>query len=498
MKVVKYLAIVVSLFLLASCAEPLAPEKPFNILEEANPIPLVLTEGFALGAHMSEGLDISTQAESTLDTYTLGAKDLKGYPFLNLTVVAPRTIGTDIYKFAKTLSGQEWAGQGEDSPWSVTITGATDVRDVFLSSNVGLDLLRDFVKTIDAMGGPGTPRDLIAVESDYFVISDAQSRLWEIGATQPLSSEAAQDLRNTYDAIYETNNTPEVKKQAQDAWNAMRTQAVQQSGSLEVYAKPDGSFDVQMAAQSLETFDTLTVDKSYPKCYFFYCYTVYNGSIDLSRNATQNGYAQYPSDYYSAPTTVKFNTISCVLNYSKQYDKPLGCGPSAFIGLVTRKFRDGKTFSGKNNKNTTESAFKQWLVEGIGVNNRPRIANYMGTCWNGGGSMTLGSPFATGGNKFLQDAGSTLRVKSNVSHYIGNHIAAGAKANILKTQIGSNNNPVVAEYFKGPFKGHFSPVTAYKIYSGAVTSITVQTRDDRTWQSLTGIWGTERGLFYLE
>ena len=143
--------------------------------------------------------------------------------------------------------------------------------------------------------------------------------------------------------------------------------------------------------------------------------------------------------------------------------------------------------------------FQQWLVAQVGVNGRPRIANYMGTCWNGGGSMTVGAGFTSGGNNFLKDAGSSLRVHSNVSHLAGNLIAAPAKADMLKSQIGTANNPVVAEYFRGPFQGHFSPVTEYNIYNGFTTIVNVKTKDDpNNFYSLSIGWGAERGVFYLQ
>lgn len=486
--------------LFAGCGQAPAPE-PFNILEGAEPIPLVLTQGFSVGARVSEGLDLSTQGSDTLDTYTLTANDLKGYPFLNLTITAPRVIGNDIYAFAKSLSGQEWAGQDEDSPWSVTITGATDVRDVFVSSDVGLDLLRDVVKTIDAMGGPGTPYALVAVDINYFVIKDTQGRLWEIGATTPFSTTEKQELVDTYDEMYQANNTPETKKLAQDAWNEARAQASSSvGGDLQSLAKPDGSLDLSLAAESLAQLGTQTVESDKRKCFLFFCYKVNRGHIDPSRQATQGGYKQQRY-HYELPTANGdgFPTIACIFSNSKQYNKPLGCGPSAFIGLLTRKFRDGKTFSGKNKTNTSEIGFKQWLIAEVGVNGRPRIANYMGTCWNGGGSMTIGAGFTSGGNNFLRDAGSSLRVKSNVSHYAGNVTSAPTKANILKDQVGAKNNPVVAEYFRGPGRGHFSPVTSYAIYNGVTKGVNIKTIDNTgRWYSLSGIWGTERGVFYLE
>ena len=113
--------------------------------------------------------------------------------------------------------------------------------------------------------------------------------------------------------------------------------------------------------------------------------------------------------------------------------------------------------------------------------------------------MTFAQGFAGGANEFLRDQGSPLRLKYNYSHYAGNVWSAPAKARILVQEIGKDNNPVVAEYFRGFGRGHFSPVTEYRITYGITTGVQVKTMDDRNkWHSLSGFWGTQRGVFYLD
>ena len=338
--------------LLSGCSQTSSPQ-PFNILEDAEPIPLVFTEGFSVGALVSEGL--AAQSVATLDTYTVVVNDLNGYPFLNLTITAPRVIGDDIYAFAKTLSGQEWKGQAGDSPWTITITGATNVRDVLVVRNVGLDLLRDMVKTIDALGGPTKLQELVAVEPDYYVLKDVKGGLWEIGATKSLSSSAKQNLIDHYNEIYQANNTPEFKKTMQDLWAKAMSQASDSAGgNLQSLANPDGSLNMDLAVQQLGQLETQTKDKDEASCFLFFCVTINHGHIEPSRQATQGGFYQ-KKFYYGIPYTGDqsgFPTISCIIN-DKQYNKELGCGPSAFIGLITRKFLDfsnGKplySFAGK-------------------------------------------------------------------------------------------------------------------------------------------------------
>jgi len=121
----------------------------------------------------------------------------------------------------------------------------------------------------------------------------------------------------------------------------------------------------------------------------------------------------------------------------------------------------------------------------------------MGTCWNGGGSQTIAKGFADGARNFIGQHATSLRSKSNFSHYAGNVTSAPTKADILVQQIGTNNM-VVAEYFRGLFKGHYSPVAEYKIFYGATVGVSVKTMDNRNkYHSLSEADGTERGVFYL-
>lgn len=113
--------------------------------------------------------------------------------------------------------------------------------------------------------------------------------------------------------------------------------------------------------------------------------------------------------------------------------------------------------------------------------------------------MTLGVGFRDGAKAFLQAEGKTWTVVSNISHYLGNSSSAAAKANILRLNIGIRNNPVIAEYFRSFGQGHFSPVTKYAIYDGGINGLNIMTlTDPNEWHSLSGIWGTERGVFTLE
>lgn len=212
-----------------------------------------------------------------------------------------------------------------------------------------------------------------------------------------------------------------------------------------------------------------------------------------------NGYRQDPDEYGRKYET--FNIPSCI-SRNTQVGVKLGCGPSAFTGILLKKYKDGHSFFGKsydNGRGVPTMDIARELTAPTGRVGKPLIVDYMGSCNLPDGTMTLASGFARGANRFLKDQGSELRLRYNYSHYAGNVWSARTKARILKQEIGENNNPVVAEYFRGFFKGHFSPVTEYRITYGITTGVKVRTMDDRRkWRSLSGIWGTERGVFYLE
>jgi len=96
----------------------------------------------------------------------------------------------------------------------------------------------------------------------------------------------------------------------------------------------------------------------------------------------QGGFEQDRDAYTLPQPPERFNSIACGVNDPVTGLAYLGCGPSAFIGLVGEKFKNhNKSFDGKNSSNTSLLTFRQWLVAPTGPNGRPRIASYMGTVY---------------------------------------------------------------------------------------------------------------------
>jgi hypothetical protein len=235
------------------------------------------------------------------------------------------------------------------------------------------------------------------------------------------------------------------------------------------------------------------------------CQTLRTGYLPIAENVQRTAFKQR-SDEFGRPRNQTFDFITCASNTAvKSY--VVGCAPTAFIGLIEWHASRGAYFSTVTNPVTGVPADKYiayHMTQPTGFNGRPMIAGYMRACYTGdSGVLTTGEAFRDGGKAFLKDQGSSLVMKSNISHYAGNTWSAVDKVGILVKNIGQNNRPVIAEYFFGFTKGHFAAVVDYAVYGDGSTGLNIRTRDnlldgDTNWYSLSGTWGTERGVFALE
>jgi hypothetical protein len=113
-------------------------------------VSLVAGQGMSLSRRLNWGMSI--QALDAMNIYSLESKDLKGYPFVTITVTAP-VQAKDLWDLAASVKGDEWNPADETSEWTTTLTGATTIRDTLIVSNVGLSLPVKMYKTVEAMGG---------------------------------------------------------------------------------------------------------------------------------------------------------------------------------------------------------------------------------------------------------------------------------------------------------------------------------------------------------
>jgi hypothetical protein len=501
--------------LLAGCGRSTPPAAEFNVLMDAKPIPLVVTQALAVSTRLSEGL--STQSLTSTYIQTIRANDLKGYPFMDITLTTPERV-TDLWTYARQLTGEEWKGDGYDSPYSVTLTGATDARDTFVSANVGLDLIRKIVATIDAMGGPSKLKEVVALEAEVFVLRDVRGKLWNIDTQKRLTDEEVQYATDAYNEMVAAHNSPQVAQAMRTTWNDfIHTERLTVDNSpvnWKAISSEDGSLDLERFAKLITTrFQPSTVLPDTRGCAGF-C-VVNNGRIPVSRQAHKGGGAQVPwyfgrSENWQMPW--------CGATTSVASTDAIGCGPSAFIGLIWSKWVDGtqvmgRLYTGPKSFTERELGYKYDYFHGgnktasiayhmtapNGLRGRPLIANFMGTCWVGGGAITTAGGFVGGARGFLQQYATQLVLKENHSPAAANVLTAPTKAKMLIQEIGRDNNPVLALYFPGVGKGHYSPVTEYKIYNGLTIGVNVKTMDHSdSFYSLSASWGVQRGVFYLE
>lgn len=360
----------------------------------------------------------------------------------------------------------------------------------------------------------------MAVDSQTFVVRDTGGTLWNLETQKPLTAEELDLVNSTYSKIYKAANTPQVAKLMKNQWKEFldghtdeeffeETGLTPESVGIAGLAASDGSLDLAKTAVSLDSARRgLTAQIVHPprkSCVLFVCQGIRSGTLPPSKNISYGSYVQNPSLFGRSGT---FDFPTCVFTASRyDVDVPyLGCAPTAFVGMMRwHAANKGLKLFGTSSSSTI--AYK--MTAPLGLRGRPLIANYMGSCYNGGGVQTIGYGFRDGANNFLRDQGSSRRIKSNISHGPGNVTSASSKASILIRNIGELNRPVIAEYFTGLLKGHFSPVVDYAVYDSGSNGLNIRTvgdlvgpnpggKPDYTWYSLSGTWGTERGVFALE
>ena len=509
---------------LVACGQPTAGPESFDIRVGADDTLLAISQAISVSDRLNWGMQ--TQTVSELRLHTLRTVDLDGEPFIDITVSAP-IVSEGFWELALSVSGDEWDPEDAASPWTTTLTGASTARDVLVVGNVGLRLPMRLARTVEALGGIPNVAEVVAIEQQTFAVRAVDGTLWDVFTQEPLTPERVTELEAMYQEMVSENSTRETEARLRDAWGALQdvgasgNAVVQVAGgasriAIDELTLADGNLDATKVAAVIDAaqdeVESLVRNPDERHCSFIFCNLVRTGYIPETHQAILDGEDQSPTQL-GHPSGHSFAMPYCVVTGSVNSNAPLGCGPAAFVGLIQRKFVE-KPFFGMNftrpepaytkrsqylgNPQMRELARR--MTEPLGLHGRPLIANYMGTCWNTGGSMTIGAGFRDGATAFLQHhAGASFTVTSNISHYTGNVTSAPAKAAILIRNIGDKNNPVIAEYFRGVTQGHFSAVTKYAVYDSGANGLNVMTISDPTeWMSLSGTWGTERGVFALE
>ena len=496
----------------------------FDILRMAEPVPTLITQALTAHSALQTADDEKLSLQSSqldigdLNIYTLTAEDFKGYPFTNINFVAPREIGSNIWDFAATLKGNEWTPDDFHSGWAMVLTGATDVRDTLISVNPGLNYLLKMRDTLTALGGPSKFVKVVASDSQNFLLQDKGGSYWSVDEKRKLTATEVQSVKDMYEEIYSNINNSESAKRLQTDWQKLTDQSAKQQRalgySLTDFANQDGTLNLQAAQTARNSTLSTQWAKHEDACWLFICSVVEWGEIGNSRNQVPStrqrggairpygGYKQKYEDYFGGSSNLFPTMIGCGNNV--RVSASLGCGPSAFQGLLQHQFQEhGKTFAGLNKRNTTPENFDKWLVAPVGYKNRPRIANYMGTCKPPftTESLTTAGAFLKGANDFLSDAKSDLKLIGTYSSSEGqgNTKNAPAKARLIVQELGYKENPMVVEYFRNlPTSGHFSAIKAYRNTWQVNVTVTVTTVDDPGhYYSLDTIWSLQTGVFAL-
>lgn len=507
------LSVLALTLLLGACGTTEPPKESFDILSSGQPVPLIVNQALSVGHRLEWGLTTQNMGNSHL--YSIESNDLKGYPFVRLIITAPVQFD-DVWQLVASVDGNEWNPLDESSAWTTTLTGSTTVRDTLIVSNVGLSVPMKMYKTIQAMGGLDKLKEVVAVDLQTFVMRDTGGTLWNLETRKPLTAEELDLVTSNYNEIYNAANTPQVAELMKNQWEKFldghsedeffeetEPELTPESAGIAELATPDGLLNLEKTAAALDRLRTgLTTQTVYPpkkSCILFVCQGIRSGTLPRSKNIQYGAYQQYPGLFGRSG---KFDFPTCVFTASRyDVDVPyLGCAPTAFVGMM-KWYAANKGLKLFGTSSSSTIAYK--MTAPLGLRGRPLIANYMGSCYNGGGIQTVGFGFRDGAKNFLRDQGSSLRMVSNISHGSGNVTSAPSKASILIRNIGERNRPVIAEYFTGLGKGHYSPVVDYAVYDSGTNGLNIRTvgdlqYSDYDWYSLSGTWGLERGVFALE
>lgn len=504
---------------LAACGAHVL-EQQESIFERAEPVPSLLAEAIALDSQY--GMSTLAGDAGSVRMFTLTSEDVLGEPFSHIIFLAP-TEHADVWSFAASLTGHEWGDAPADSEWRTIITGASTIRDVLVGDLPGLHLLLNLRDTLAAANVDFSDTAIVGATASVFLLR-VGDQYWDVNQQLLLTQDEIDGIVTRYDEVVDHNSQPGVLDDVEAKWAelyAYEALVQQETGySLQSLSTPDGRLDVAAALAFAAATDGGLGSAAYTdhgrRCAFLglFCSHRLEGNIPAAQQATHGGLRQSRADYFgSGSTPVAFNSITCVTNNPVHGVALLGCGPSAFIGLLGERYVNhnvavaGRCMTPATNPSChtqmSYNAFRQWMVAENGVNGRPRIANYMGTCAVGTGNnregLTLLSGFTNGIQNFLSETNTnlTLRWRAGIGGSTGWNQSAAA--DIIHRQVGMAENPVLAAYWPTATTAHYAPIVRYDILWSAGVSITIRTLDGgNQWYVLGGTWSGQEGVFYLE
>ena len=487
--------------LLASCGRNTESPSGFDILATGETVPVAAAQFVSLKERMHRGL--SLQSAEELHVATLEAKDLQGNPFVYLNFAAPTPID-DPYTFGLSLDGSEWAGDRDDSPWTMTVTGAETNRDVHYMNTIGLELLMDLAKAVEALGGEANIKGLVAATPTLFWIEDKSGVLWEPVSREVVPANIVKDYRSDYSQLVEDMDDPKYLDYLEQAWECeldsdecyMSVSSMSMAGfemedaELESLSQGSYSFDLESLTQKNGSLDVAKAAKEVqaqiaPE---LHAQGWFGGDLIAGRQAHMP--LQEPWAYGRSSTY--FNGVHrCAYQYGQPSNTALlGCGPAAFISLI---WRDWAGYDAGNGVTSSEagikfygqafpsyrsrtdigfdtqtwdelaSSYSAWDDSGVLRYDGPMqvltarrsdgqvdIQHWLHSCWFVNNPMTTGDDWRTGVNQWLayqHDIYNTprMRVVGNTSNGPGNPSNKGPKHAMLMKRLRTDVTPIVAK-----------------------------------------------------
>ncbi len=485
-------------------------ETKLNYLTQATAIPITVAQAFVVQDKLSQGLRLFAQA--AISTYTLTSVDFYGQPLAHVTLTAPRPID-DLWQFASSLTGDEWAGQGDETPWTVTVTGATDARPLVSMEERGLGSLLDFYETLKALGGPSKFKQLVGASTVTFLLEDTSGKLWDTQTHAVADPTMLQAARQQYDEMAAANADSSVQDTLKSAWAPLlerdNIQRVQKA------TLADGNLNVQAFTHTLSPQYQNPSQNGW---------TLRSTMLKLNGKEfklSPSGFDQFPSDFSHNYGDWRYFICPPAIDRRSFPATALGCAPAALVGLLDFQFQyRGHRILNLNfdpkRPDDSRKGLRYNLTKPVGNDKLPLISTYMGTCWFGDGYLTRAKQFHEGIARFLGEYAPTLHERNQASNSINNQRNAPAKVELLKWAMFRNSAssgwpksrnsdvPVLAQSFTSLGRAHFSAVLEwrYKVLNrgklGQYQVLEVRTQNyPDLWLGITDTTNYEVGVYAI-
>jgi hypothetical protein len=531
-------------------------------LVESKAVSSLVAEGLAI-KHQIFAENLSVDEVKGLHIGSLSAEDVDGDPAILLVFTSPSPEIASPLAFGRKLleergekgdEGDEGGEGVEPAPGetSAAVGGATTRLQVSAAGK-GLDWLVDFARAVEAAGGEDHIKRIVAASSTAFLLEDEKGQLWDVSTAERVPDEVLSEklaqVREAKAAVLGGELGQNLVKQwemLEKGYDPKEMPQLNEARDPGEFAGKDGHLDLAKVAEGLDLSLILREVKldetSVPNdgggdggaekpagpgletqsrwVYTDACYSWWFFGWHTNCRTGEQGSFWNPgwSQAHRAIQSARFTVPRCWwMGGGTVYNTWEGCGPAAFTSLVWNKRRQGVSFAGippfSYNANNTYDQWHYGYDAAWGADFQTVMGNqvpaYMGSCSFGNyGTTTTFWDFVSGGDRWLKDHGSNLRVGSRYTVFGANSFDAPAKANILRGRLGYENGPVVAAFDVGFVSSHYSPVNRYKIinpYPGnfwETTQVFIEGLDqgqsNNRWYALHDPFALVAGLFWLQ